>query len=158
MLSSGMSGASRTSLLGPLDPLLRDFESEYQYLFKCVYEAAHISEERSIAEYYGLPNIARRLLESFLMFKIPNQAGRLYRKLESVSFDPAKKARIYRFINTYSHFDQIGEPVHDASVLIETPAILNDILAMMRYLDAGHCESMVELIAANDEVGKGVGA
>src|SRR5690606_10011002 len=57
---------TRTSHLGPIDKLLEEHESEYQYLFKRVYEEAHRTDVGSMEHHYGLPNVARRLLEAFL--------------------------------------------------------------------------------------------
>src|SRR5690606_2007760 len=68
---------SRTSELGHLDPLLQEHESEYQYLFKRVYEEAHRDDVVQLEHHYGLPNVARRLLEAFLAFRFPEMSGDL---------------------------------------------------------------------------------
>lgn len=148
MLTSKTEDSARTAILESLDPLLRDYESEYQYLFKYVYDVANKQgTQGSIETYYGLPNIARRLLEAFLAFRLPNMLpDKLYQKLELVKFDPAKKARILRFLHTHSHFDQIGDPEHDLSVLSETPAILQDLLALIKESDPEHYAGMTSLL------------
>lgn len=144
------SGGRRTAFIEPLDPLLRDYESEYQYLFKRVYEVAKNSSGQSTIEtYYSLPNIARRLLEAFLAFRFPSHvADEIRQKLDLIQFDEAKKAKILRFLHTHSHFDQIGDPEHDPSVLSETPVILGDLLDLMKTSDGIHYNGMVELIGA----------
>jgi wobble nucleotide-excising tRNase len=135
------------AVIESLDKLLHDFESEYHYLFKCVYEEANQSAAASLHSYYGLPNIARKLLEAFLAFRMPGHLpDSLYHKLELVQFDEAKKARILRFLNTYSHFDQIGDPDHDISVLSETPSILQDILRLIKTTDRSHYDGMLSLL------------
>ena len=57
-----------------LDPLLRDYQSEYHYLFKMVLdrlvrEKTEGGETEEGLERYTncMPNIARRLLEAFLI-------------------------------------------------------------------------------------------
>lgn len=54
----------------------------------------------NLTEVYGLPNIARRLLESFLSFRVPGKAGNLAQQMERLVSDPAAKARIVRFLHT----------------------------------------------------------
>ena len=94
--------------------------------------------------YYGIPNIARRVLESFLAFKQPhiNDTQSLYKKLEAIKFEEAKKWRILRFLDVNSHSDHIGEPEHDISILSETPAVLTDLLAMIKSEASNHYEGM----------------
>lgn len=151
MLTCTSDGALRSSTLGRLDPILHEFESEYQYLFKRVYDEANRQVvPSSLASYYFLPNMARRLLETFLAFKYPGLPGDLPEKLDRVDFDQTKKARVLRFLHTYSHSKQIGEPEHDISVLSETPAILKDLLELIRQTDPLHYEGMVSQLRPND--------
>lgn len=149
MLASGVDvDGKRNAALDPLDPLLHQFESEYHYLFKRVYdESNHPPGQRPLENFYGLPNIARRLLEAFLAFRMPNVPGELYQKLEHVPFEVHKKTRLLRFLHTQSHFDQIGDPEHDLSLLSETPAILKDVLDLIRETDSVHFAGMLEVVA-----------
>lgn len=149
MLSTDYVGGSRTAKLGVLDPFLHQYESEYHYLFKRVHEEAHKTAVAGLETYYAIPNIARRLLEAFLAFRVPDKPGELFQKLECIDYDPAKKTRILRFLHTYSHFDQVAEPDHDPSVLSETPAILQEVLALISHCDPGHFQSMATLISPN---------
>ena len=143
------SDGSRTGQLGPLDPLLREHDSEYQYLFKRVYDEAHRNDVVTLEHHYGLPNVARRLTESFLAFRYPDETGdnKLHRSLERVSFDEAKKTRILRLLNTYSHAGAVSEPEHDLSLLAETQPVLLDILEMMKAIDKEHYEGLEKLVA-----------
>lgn len=147
MLATEFVAGVRTAKLDILDPFLHQYESEYHYLFKRVYEEAHKPANQGLEAYYAIPNIARRLLEAFLAFRIPEKQGELYQKLEVVPFDVAKKTRILRFLHTYSHFDQIAEAGHDPSVLSETPAILLEVLALIQNCDPAHFMSMTKLVA-----------
>lgn len=147
MLSTDYVGGVRTAKLGVLDPFLHQYESEYHYLFKRVHEEAYKEAATGLEAYYAIPNIARRLLEAFLAFRIPDKPGELFQKLECVDYDPAKKIRILRFLHTYSHFDQVAEPDHDPSVLSETPAILQEVLALISHCDPEHYISMKALLS-----------
>ncbi|MFB9127108.1 hypothetical protein E2553_39990 [Paraburkholderia dipogonis] len=145
MLAMKVDGGQRNAYLRILDPLLHEYESEYHYLFKCVKEGAAMDAPKSLAEAYGLPNIARRLLESFLSFRVPGKAGNLAQQMDALSGDAAAKARIVRFLHTHSHMEQVSEPEHDLSVLSEAPAVLADLLALIEANDKGHYDAMMKL-------------
>lgn len=137
----------RCTTLRALDPLLEQYESEYHYLFACVYRAANARGETALEQNYGLPNVARRLLEMFLAFRRPQIAGELWRKLKDVTFEEAKKVRILRFVHTHSHGDTVGEPEHDPSLLGEAPAVMGDLLELLKSEDAQHFTGMVGLVS-----------
>ena len=138
---------SRTSELAHLDPLLQEHESEYQYLFKRVYDEAHRDDVVQLEHHYGLPNVARRLIEAFLAFRFPEMSGDLGPRLDRVTFDSAKKTRILRLLNTYSHAGAISDPEHDLSLLAETQPVLLDLLELMKTVDKDHYEGLEKLVA-----------
>jgi wobble nucleotide-excising tRNase len=151
MLDSVRGETARSSTLRPLDPLLKEYESEYHYLFARIFREATSSSPADLEQNYALPNMARRLLETFLAFRQPQVAGQLRKKLESVNFDETKKLRILRFVHTYSHGDAIGEPDHDPSLLGEARAVLNDLLEFIEDQDAQHFAGMKELVEPAEE-------
>lgn len=146
MLISNVIGGNRSSSISRLDSLLHEYESEYHYLFSLVYEAANSEEEADLQQNYHLPNIARRLLESFLAFRQPSKSGKLRQQLDLIDFDVAKKTRILRFLHTHSHAGQISDPEHDPSILIETKQVLNDLLCLIQKDDDRHFDQMKALV------------
>lgn len=146
MLNPIICDGVRTATLSKLDPLLRNYESEYHYLFQTILQASSFPDDASMATFYGMPNVARRLLETVLAFKLPDKAGDLNKQLEEVThFDSGKKARIIRFTHSYSHLLGISEPQHDLSILSESKAILTDVLALIRVVDEVHYEKMLAM-------------
>lgn len=145
MLQCEGNGRSRYAKIKAIDRLLLDYDSEYHYLFSLVYKGAG-SRGEELEPFYNLPNISRRLLEAFLAFRKPSKES-LYAKLEQLNFDNAKKARIYRFLQTHAHGDEIDDPEHDISILSETPEVLKDLLDLIKSEDKGHFEEMEKAIA-----------
>lgn len=146
MLTSTVNGGNRSSSISKLDSLLHEYESEYHYLFSLVHQAANTEEEAGLQQNYHLPNIARRLLESFLAFRQPSKSGELRQQLDLIDFDVAKKTRILRFLHTHSHAGQISDPEHDPSILIETKQVLNDLLCLIQKDDDRHFDQMKALV------------
>jgi wobble nucleotide-excising tRNase len=146
MLNCVRDGDQRCATICQLDPLLEEYESEYHYLFACIYRAASSDAPGTLEQNYALPNMARRLLESFLAFRRPEISGDLWKKMESVDFEEAKKLRILRFLHTHSHSDTVGEPEHDPSVLAEARSVLKDLLELIESQDKAHYDAMVKLV------------
>lgn len=142
----------RTSEIGRLDPLLEKYESEYQYLFKRVYQEAHRNDVVELEYHYGLPNVARRLLESFLAFRFPYEGGGkvLWNALNAISFDESKKTRILRFLNLYSHAEMILEPEHNLFLLSEVQPVLRDVLDLIKFVDKDHYDGLIKSLGIEE--------
>ena len=153
MIETSIKDGKRAASIDDLDELLKNYESEYHYLFKRVYEEANRQTiPDSMEVYYGLPNIGRRLLEAFLTFKLPSyEAGKLEKKLDDIDFDPAKKSRVLRFLHVHSHFDQVVPPEHDLSVLSETPAVLSELMDLIQAVDKEHFFGMKSHLMLGDQ-------
>ena len=145
MLTPYFADGHRYARLEPLDRLLREHESEYHYLFKKIHEEANNKGKRELADFYTFPNLARRLMESFLAFRYPASPSFLA-QIQSSTFDAAKRTRLYRFLNAYSHREVIEEQQHDLTLLAETPQILADLLDFIATEDERHFNEMVKAI------------
>jgi wobble nucleotide-excising tRNase len=149
-LTAYVNAGQRSASLAPIDPLLERYESEYHYLFKRVHEEAHRGDaEVMLEDYYGMPNLARRLVETFLAFRYPDRPGDLAKQIDEVDFDSGKKTRILRFLHTYSHSGSIADPEHDPSILSETRPVLRELLELIKKCDPGHFEGMKKLVTTS---------
>ena len=146
MLCEVASVESRRTTISRLDPLLEQYESEYHYLFSLVYREAQKASAGSLESSYYLPNVARRLLEAFLAFRLPHIAGDLWRKLESTKMEGASRTRVLRFVHTHSHSDLVGEPEHDPTILGEAQSVLVDLLELIELEDPEHYRAMVQVV------------
>jgi len=146
MLQCTSLNGRRTSQIRRLDPLLAKYESEYHYLFSCLYKAAKTTESDRFDEYYHFPNIARRTLENFLAFRHPGTYDNMWAALKEVkTSDEARKARILNFVQTHSHGPSVGQPGHDPFILGECQAIIRDLLDLIKDEDRQHFEAMEKL-------------
>ncbi|MEI8186833.1 MAG: AAA family ATPase [Chlorobiaceae bacterium] len=151
MLEAQADTNGRYSNIKLLDSLLENYESEYQYLYSIVWKCAN-GGAGSLSDFYQMPNIARRLLESFLSFRQPqyNSSVSLDKRMQDISFNEAKTGRILRFTNTLSHNRYVeDQPGNDLSILSESPAVLSDLLSLMNFLDADHCNAMENAFKKN---------
>jgi len=94
-----------------------------------------------------MPNVARRLLKSFLAFRHPDAFDNMWGALREVTTSgEARKGRILNFVQTHSHGPGTGLPEHDPSILGESRSIMQEILALIESEDPGHHAAMMNLV------------
>lgn len=142
-LTSLMSPDGKCATVTAMDRLLKDFASEYQYLFHLVKNGA-TAEGKELSELYGLPNVGRRLLEHFIAFKFPGGHGKeeLIVRMKKLELDAKTLALLNRFLNIHSHGDGIASAEHDLNLLAETPKVMQAILEVMRKEDKEHVDRL----------------
>lgn len=144
MLKSTSYEGLRSAEISSMDSFLTEYESEYHFLFRQVYEASKAPAGDSLEKYYALPNMARRMLEYFVTYRVPG-AMSLHAKLERLTGSQAIKAKLLRFLHVFSHAELLAQPDHDATVLIEVRSVLQDLLALMQENDELHVTAMKAL-------------
>lgn len=128
----------RFARLVKLDNLLIDHATEYHYLFKVLYT---FRSDGTILGCYHIPNIARKVLETFLDFHVPSGKS-LYQKLEETNFDPLKKTAIYKFSNDLSH--HTGKSF-DPALVAEAQKNTAYLLEMIQAVAPIHFEGLKKL-------------
>ncbi|RKQ70615.1 AAA family ATPase [Oceanibaculum indicum] len=128
----------RFARITSLDKLLLDHATEYHYLFKVLYT---FKSDGTILSCYHIPNIARKVLETFLDFHLPSNKS-VYQKLEDIKFDPIKKTAIYKFSNDLSHYTGKG---FDPALVAETQKNTSYLLEMIKSVAPLHYEGLKNL-------------
>lgn len=136
MILNRVVDGARQASIGKMDRELKDYASEYHYLFKRLKEM-RAAQDGSIMQAYPVPNIARKVWDSFLMFRVPNGQGP-YQQLEELKragFDSQKLDAIHKFVNDNSHITGGG---FDPALVPETQNTLAHIFDMMRTIAPEH--------------------
>lgn len=138
MIKNDIINDQRVANICELDKDLQDHESEYHYLFKLLYT---FKSDGTIARVYPIPNIARKVLETFLMFRVPNSKS-TYEKIESlIEFDHDKRTSIYKFTNDQSHITGKG---FSPALVPETQKNVTYLLELIEATFPKHYEVLVE--------------
>jgi wobble nucleotide-excising tRNase len=145
MLSADHGNGDRSSSLKPLDSLLKDYQSEYHHLFGLVLDGSRMAAGLPLTRYLSLPNIGRRMLEVFLSWRAPGPES-FHAKLKGTGADEVDVARIYRFVQTYSH-EGGGATEIDMSLLAEAPSVMAAILRVVKHADELHFRAMERICA-----------
>lgn len=128
----------RSSVLAPLDQLLIDHATEYHYLFKILYT---FKSDGTIQQCYHIPNIARKVLDTFLDFYLPSN-DTPHRKLDAIDFDRHKKTAILKFANESSHHTGKG---FDPAIVAETRKNTAYLLEMIKDVAPTHYKGLEAL-------------
>ncbi len=106
MINNRETSLGREAFIDKLDDDLEKYETEYNYLFN---KLINFESKGTIESVYNLPNITRKVLETFLMFRVPSNDS-FYKKLEYLKtyFDENKITAIYKFTNDQSHITGKG--------------------------------------------------
>lgn len=140
----------RYSALLDADDSLKNYGSEYHYIFKKLYayrERASLNRD----EAFLTANLSRKLIESFFTFKFPKGHRSMYELMEAGLKDcrvttPELKEKIYRFINKYSHSDVIEITEESAENLAgESHSVIGNIFQWIEEVDKKHYVEMVQV-------------
>ncbi|TSC55127.1 MAG: hypothetical protein LiPW30_593 [Parcubacteria group bacterium LiPW_30] len=136
MIKNNFVNNIRSAYITKMDKELCDYESEYHYLFK-ILKQMRDEQDDSIEKAYFIPNIARKVWDTFLMFAVPN--GRApYQKIEELKkdkFDEQKLDAIYKFTNNQSHITGSG---FDPALVPETKKVVRELFEMMEAISPAH--------------------
>ncbi|RIA21497.1 wobble nucleotide-excising tRNase [Ectopseudomonas oleovorans] len=146
-------GSPRHSLLIDADDSLKNYGSEYHYIFKKLYEyRLHTTLNRD--EAFLTANLARKLIESFFTFKYPKRRNDISQLMDVGLKDctittPELKEKIYRFINKYSHSDVIEITEESSENLAgESHSVIGNIFQWMEEVDKKHYDEMTQVATA----------
>jgi wobble nucleotide-excising tRNase len=129
----------RRTALRALDKTLIDHPTEYHFLFKTL---AEFRGDGTIAACYHIPNVARKILETFLDFHVPGTA-KVYSKLNTLDFDENKRTAIYKFTNDLSHRTGQG---FEPGLVDESQKNANYLLEMIEHVAPKHYQGMLAAI------------
>jgi len=138
MVLCSESEIGRSSRIAPLDKLLIEHATEYHYLFKMLYS---FKSDGTIQSCYHLPNMARKVLETFLDFHLPSNKS-MYQKLEETQFEAHKKTAIYKFANDLSH--HTGK-TFDPALVSESQKNVAYLLEMIAAVAPSHYQGLKAL-------------
>lgn len=141
----------RQSRLLEMPKYLRDYESEYHFLFYITLRFISSSDFRS-EYFFVMPNILRKILEIFLSFKYPSPSGlgnkveKLASNSEAYDLDPNRITSLERLVNLESHADNLDDLITTSSMTVEELlGVANSTLEVIAKLDPEHFDQMKKI-------------
>lgn len=145
-IETGILNNQRSSAIIELPRLIREYDSEYHYLYSLV---KSLADDPSGAERFAylMPNAIRKVLEIFVAFKVPGSGG-VEPKLDNLiqanpNLDGARMKAMERLAQLESHSDNIGDVVSfSAYTLHQVADAATCLMALIEELDSGHKKAM----------------
>jgi wobble nucleotide-excising tRNase len=140
----------RTSNIVELPALLREYDSEYHYLFRHVLNFEGAKGEYDYA--YMMPNVLRRVLELFLAFRCPGNSA-LPSKIDQLcklhpGLDRDRIVALERLTQVESHSDNLDDLIGFSSMALEeTRDATSALLTLMEEVDAAHVGGLRRICA-----------
>ncbi len=129
MIKNRYQDGVRSAYIDAMDKELFDYESEYHYLFKLLKQLS-LDQDGTLAKAYPVPNIARKVWETFLMFRVPNSKSQYMKmdELKKAGLDAVKLDSIYKFTNDQSHITGSGL---NPALVPQATKVINEMFEMM---------------------------
>jgi len=125
--------------------LLSIYHDEYAFLFSEIYNFVKNPPE-NISEYLRYPNMARRLMESFLTFKIPRGEGSMLDRVQILQNgkDTVGSRAVVRMLNNHSHLRVIksNDSFDDIDTIESLPEVLNSLMEFIKSHDKMHYDTL----------------
>ena len=132
-------GTLRETELKALDKTLLKNKNEFTFLVKQLVE---FESDGTIGQAYPIPNIVRKVLETFL--EMHSNGDGFRGKLENLSFDKVKKDALYKYTNDLSHPTLSGL---DPALVGETKTNVKHLLEMIGEVAPIHYKSLTDAIS-----------
>lgn len=146
VLETYNAGEERASKLRAMPKLLWQYESEYEYSFSLVLSLAENQGGLEHPNLFLMPNLVRKVLETFLAFRFPGQPS-LANQIEvagdqpNVSITPAELEALRHLADRESHANNLGM-ISDVPRVDEFSRIATATMTLIKELDEDHFERM----------------
>jgi wobble nucleotide-excising tRNase len=142
----------RVTQIVPLSKLLREYDSEYHFLFHHILKFHEIGDGHS--EYaYMMPNVLRRVLDVFLAFKCPGNDG-LKGKVQKICddfemLDRTNMSALERLSQVESHSENLDDLISFSTMTLEeTKGATQSLMDLMAEVDDRHFKALKRICAA----------
>lgn len=127
-----------------LPTLLRQFKSEYEFIFSQLYKFAH-NKSPSWHEAFTVPNLLRKFLEAYLGFRKPSVRS-WSKKLELLLDSPEARREIQALADDASHLQALDKSLQNPDFVLNAQRCVKMVLDALERKDRDHYESLCEVI------------
>ena len=141
---SNSSGTKR-SIIEDLPKMLKDFKSEYNYLFSILKNFNEKEDKANFEFLYLMPNIVRRFLELYLYMKYPDGKEFKVKCEKFLKNKNMEKITNLKIIDEYSHEENIEHATRFPDIY-EVESCVNYILSIIEEKDEEHYKALCEYL------------
>ncbi len=124
----------------PLPRLLEKFKSDYLYTYYCL-KTIDDEPAPSLESMCGVPNMIRRLLETYLGFRYP-EAGPWHEKLGRFITSEITCGEVTKFTDEFSHSHYLRRAMEVPDYVSHCKRMVSEVLGALRTKDPDHTASL----------------
>ena len=128
------------STLSKLPKAIRNYKSEYHYLFNEIYKYYKSADKTDFDTLMHIPNIVRRFVELYTYSKIPGNLSSQVDKRTDKLFGTEKSKRIMKVLHYFSHSNDIERMVNNSDLLCDIENAVNDLMDELKKDDLHYKE------------------
>jgi wobble nucleotide-excising tRNase len=128
------------STITPLPRLLEKFRSDYLYTYHCL-KVIDDAPSPSLESMCGVPNMIRRLLETYLGFRYP-EAAAWHEKLDRLMASEITAGEIRKFTDEFSHSQYLRRAMEVPDYVVHCKRMVAEVLGALRAKDPDHIASL----------------
>lgn len=134
--------SNNESELQGLPKSLRDYKSEYIYLFEVIYKFFEGGCQESDDKLILMPNAVRRFLEIYTLLKLPDSNDEVDARLKILMPEPHQLKTLHHF----SHFTTFEKVTKHDELLMNLPEAVKELMLLLEQ-DLMHFNSLKKAIA-----------
>lgn len=131
------------STIQELPKALRDYKSEYIYLFNLIYNFHLGGCQESDEKFILMPNAVRRFLEIYTLFKLPDSTDEVDARLKILMPEPTELKLLHHF----SHFTTFEKVMKHDEMILNLPQAIGELITLLEK-DLLHFNSLKKAISA----------
>lgn len=133
--------------LRDLPTLLRDYKSEYEFVFSRL-DAFASASAPSLAEAYTAANLLRKFLEAYLGFRkaVPRSWSE---KLDLLLDSPEARREVQKFADEESHLQSLGRALDHQDLVATAQRTVVMVMDGLRVKDPDHYKALVDVVEAS---------
>lgn len=139
----------RQSGITKLPKLLREYDSEYHYLFSLVMKFAASEDGVDDEHLFLMPNAMRKVADVFLAFKRPGSSGlaakieALGKEADKIGIDAARLCAVDRLVQVESHGDSLDDLITFSSMTVEEAHdSAKALMELVEKIDGDHYKAL----------------
>lgn len=131
-----------TSTLTDLPTSLRQYTSEYHYLFSVIQDFVKDPKKDDLGQLLALPNALRRFLELYTYMRRPWPGSTVEKRLAAL-VGPEKSLRITKLLHHFSHLETVERLATHSNVIADIEAVVNEVMALLEE-DPAHLAALMQ--------------
>ncbi|MFK2875708.1 AAA family ATPase [Rhodanobacter hydrolyticus] len=130
-----------TSTLTDLPAALRQYTSEYHYLFSVIRSFVESPNKDDVGQLLALPNALRRFVELYTYMRLPLPHSTVEQRTAEL-LGPEKALRITKLLHHFSHLETVERLATHTNVIADIEAVVAEVMNLLQE-DPAHLAALM---------------